>query len=196
MRPEWVRFDFKVINCLHVVMSKSSRPLIELLQVLEGEARKLGLTSSEWAARAGIRQETLSRLRRRPSCDLQTIDALARAVGFAVHVGPVAAAGASPDGLFPMKLTRDAEEKLVELCASGTLDPDAWVRAGPRFFMAGVATMLASVPGLERRDLLELAEALHAGSTRVEVFASWLDRSPLKPSRFLPAVLQRVRRAA
>jgi hypothetical protein len=46
--------------------------------------------------------------------------------------------------------------------------------------------MIASVWGLDRRALLDLAEQLHAGSSQVGVFAPWLERSPVRPSRFLP----------
>jgi hypothetical protein len=52
--------------------------------------------------------------------------------------------------------------------------------------MAGVAVMLASAPGFDRRALLKLAEQLHAGSTQVGVFTRWLERSPIRPSIFLP----------
>lgn len=177
-------------------MEKSSDPLAGLLPILENEARALGLTAAEWAARAGIRQETLSRLRRRPSCDLETLDALARAVGFCVRVGPDGEAHAAAGMLFPATFTRDSEEALIELCVSRTKDPRVWARSGPRFFMAGLAVMLASVPGFDRRALLELAEALHAGSSRAEVFALWLEKSPLQPSRFLPVLQDRLRHAA
>ena len=63
------------------------------------------------------------------------------------------------------------------------------------FFMAGLAVMLASVPEFDRRSLLDLAEALQAGSSQVEVFALWLERSPLRPSRFLPMLLAESRHA-
>ena len=55
--------------------------------------------------------------------------------------------------------------------------------------------MLASVPEFDRRSLLDLAEALQAGSSQVEVFALWLERSPLRPSRFLPMLLAESRHA-
>ena len=177
-------------------MKRSPSPLSHLLPALKQEADALGLTAAEWANRAGIRQETLSRLRRRPSCDLETIDALARAVGLQLGVARGGPARAEADGLYPAKLTRDLEEELMELCASGTTDPRVWARLGSPFFMAGMAVMLASVPGFDRRAFLELAEALHAGSSRAEVFALWLDGSPLRPSRFLPALMKGLGRAA
>jgi hypothetical protein len=55
--------------------------------------------------------------------------------------------------------------------------------------------MLASVDGFDRRGLLDLAEILHPGSSQVGVFALWLERSPIQPSRFLPPLADR-RRAA
>jgi hypothetical protein len=55
--------------------------------------------------------------------------------------------------------------------------------------MAGLAVMVASVPEFDRRSLLDLPEALYAGSSQVEVFAQWLERSQVHPSRFLPMLL-------
>lgn len=80
------------------------------------------------------------------------------------------------------------EERLLELCASGNLDLPSWQAAGPGFFMAGLATMLASAAGFDRRAYLALAESLHAGITRVDSFSEWLARSPLRPERFLPSL--------
>jgi hypothetical protein len=62
--------------------------------------------------------------------------------------------------------------------------------------MAGLAVMLAGTRGFERGRYLALGEALHRGSSRVEVFAEWLARSPVRPSRFLPLVRARRGRAA
>jgi hypothetical protein len=59
---------------------------------------------------------------------------------------------------------------------------------GPRFFMAGLAVMMASSPGSDRSRLLALAEALHPGMSEPAVFARWLAQGPLRPSRFLPMV--------
>jgi hypothetical protein len=83
----------------------------------------------------------------------------------------------------------------VELCASGDLDPQRWASAGPPFFMAGLAVMLAS-SDRDRRALIELAEELYPGSSEVPVFKRWLERSPVRPSRFLPLVEARALRAA
>jgi len=72
------------------------------------------MNDTAWSARAGLRKETLSRLRRRPSCDLATLEALLAAVGS------------------------------------------------------------------------QLAEQLHPGASEPAVFAKWLTRSALRPSRFMP----------
>src|SRR5213076_1712868 len=53
-------------------MSKSISPLGQAVAALTRRARALGLTDSEWANRAGLWQETLSRLRRREACDFET----------------------------------------------------------------------------------------------------------------------------
>jgi hypothetical protein len=97
--------------------------------------------------------------------------------------------GSTEDGRFPTQLDRGYEEQLLDLCASGDIDPKRWRSYGPPSFMAGLAVMLASVPEFDRRSLLDLAEALHAGSSQVGVFALWLERSPVRPSRFLPMLL-------
>jgi len=155
---------------------------------LTRRARTLGLSDTEWAARAGVRKETLSRLRRRQSCDFETLRLLGHAVGARVGVLEVQAPDSTPDGHFPVKLNRDYEERLVELSVSGDLEPGRWAGMGPRFFMAGLAVMLASAGNSDRRGLLELAERLHPGASEVAVFNRWLERSPLRPTRFLPLV--------
>ena len=80
--------------------------------------------------------------------------------------------------------------------ASMFLADEAWASAGPRFFMAGLAVMLAGERGLDRRGLLALAERLHPGMTEPAVFTLWLDRSPLRPSRFMPLLEMERRHAA
>lgn len=177
-------------------MSKSISPLDAVVATLTREARRRGLNDSQWAQSAGVRKETLSRLRRRNSCDFATLHALAAVVGLSVVVArPESSARTSADHL-PQALEREYEDRLLELCASGDLDPGSWHAYGPAFFMAGIAVMLASVSGFDRRRLLALAETLHPGSSHPEVFALWLARSPVRPSRFLPMLAARTRRAA
>jgi hypothetical protein len=166
-------------------MSTSTELLSHTLATLTRQARKVGLTDTEWAARAGVRKETLSRLRRRRSCDFETLRSLAHAVGARLGVLEVQTPDSTPDGHFPTGVDRDYEERLVELSVSGDLDPHRWAGLGPRFFMAGVAVMLASVRNRDRRGLLALAEHLHPGASEVSVFNRWLERSPLRPTRFL-----------
>jgi hypothetical protein len=156
------------------------------MTTLTRRARELGLSDTEWANRAGVRKETLSRLRGRQSCDFETLRLLAQAVGARVGVVEMHPPGSSADGHFPEKLDRDYEERLVELSTSDDLDPQRWAGMGPRFFMAGLAVMLASAGHNDRRGLLELAERLHPGASEVPVFNRWLERSPLRPTRFLP----------
>ena len=177
-------------------MKKSTTALSVVLESLQGRARGLGITDTEWASRAGIRKETLSRLRSRRSCDFATLQALARAVGADVDVIDGNTPGSTQDGRFPAQLDRVYEERLLDLCASGDVEPKRWRHCGPPFFMAGLAVMIASLPEFDRRSLLDLAEALHAGSSQVGVFALWLERSPVRPSRFLPMLLAGLRRAA
>jgi len=169
--------------------------LREVLPLLARRARARQLTASAWAERAGIRKETLSRLARRDNCDLVTLCSLAHAVGARLAVLDEAQPATTPDGHFPAQLDRDYEEQLVELCAARDLDPGRWAGAGPRFFVAGLAVMTASLPRVDRGGLLALAEQLHPGASDVAVFDRWLERSPVRPSRFLPLLEARLARA-
>lgn len=177
-------------------MNKSINSLSQLLKKLESKARSLGFTDTQWAARAGIRNETLSRLRGRQSCDFATMQTLAQVVGASLDVVDASTLELTEDGRFPAQLDRVYEEQLLDLCASGDAAANSWRHMGPAFFMAGLAVMVASVPEFDRRSLLDLAEALHAGSSQVGVFTLWLERSPVRPSRFIPMLLAGMRRAA
>lgn len=170
--------------------------LAETLDTLTSHARALGLTDTEWSARAGLRKETLSRLRHRQTCDLKTLLSLARVVGARLTVLDLGVPDATSDGHFPAEVDREYEERLLDLCASGDVEPGRWAGMGPRFFMAGLAVMVASVQGFGRRALLALAEQLHPGATEVPVFSRWLERSPVRPTRFLSLLDDRVVHAA
>lgn len=177
-------------------MYKSTSSLAGTLAALRRRAAARGLTDSEWAGRARVRKETLSRLRRRRSCDFATLQALARVVGAQLGVIEPPAPQLAADGHFPAGIDRSHEERLLELCASGDLDPARWRTLGPSFFMAGLAVMLASTQYGERRALLTLAERLHPGASETAVFNRWLERSPLRPARFLPLLDAELQRAA
>jgi hypothetical protein len=179
---------FRSILTTILLMEKSTGSLAQSLTTLTRQARALGWTDAEWATRAGVRKETLSRLRRRHSCDFETLRSLAQAVGARLGVLEVQRPDSTPDGHFPSSVNRDYEERLVELSVSGDLDPDRWAGMGPRFFMAGLAVVLASVRNRDRRGLLALAERLHPGASEVAVFNRWLESSTLRPTRFLSLV--------
>jgi hypothetical protein len=166
-------------------MSKSTTTLRETMDLLSRRARALGLTDTEWANRARLRKETLSRLRRRETCDFETLRSLAHVLGARLGVVEIQAPDSTQDGHFPANIDRNYEELLVDLCVSRNRDPERWAAKGPRFFMAGVAVMLASAQSGERDDLLALAERLHPGASEVAVFNRWLERTPLRPTRFL-----------
>jgi hypothetical protein len=170
--------------------------LQDALGVLTRQARARGMTDTQWAVRAGVRKETLSRLRRRRSCDFETLRLLGQAVGARVGVLEIQVPDSTPDGHLPVSVDRDYEEKLVDLCASRDLDPARWAGAGPRFFMAGLAVMMASTGDADRRGLLALADWLHPGASEVAVFNQWLHRSPVRPERFLPLIDARLEHAA
>jgi hypothetical protein len=166
-------------------MSKSTDPLAETLAALRRRAAARGLTDSQWARRARVRKETLSRLRHRRSCDFATLQSLARVVGARLGVIEPPAPDLTADGHFPAAVNRTYEERLLELCASGDVDPARWRRLGTSFFMAGLAVMLASTRHGDRRALLGLAERLHPGASDTAVFNRWLEGSPVRPTRFL-----------
>jgi hypothetical protein len=177
-------------------MYNATGGLGSLLATLSAVARRRGLSDSGWAALAGLRKETLSRLRGRRSCDFATLEALARVVGTCIDLRDPGALPADGDGHFPAGFDRDDEQLLLELAVARDFDPGRWLRTGPRFFMAGFAVMLASLRGLDRHGFLALAERLHPGSSHPGVFSLWLERSPLQPSRFVPQLEGRLRYAA
>jgi hypothetical protein len=174
-------------------MNKSTMVLPQLLQELTGRARQAGLNDAQWARAAALRKESLSRLRGRASCDFATLQALAAAVNARIEIAARDHRPVSEDGHFPAAVERDYEQRLLALASSSQRDPAAWAAAGPRFFMAGLATMAASVRGCDRRRLLELADRLHAGMCEPQLFQRWLDRSPVRPSRFLPLLKAKMR---
>ena len=151
----------------------------DVLDLLRPAANRLFGNDRLWAQAYKLPPETLSRLRKRESCDLRTLAALASAVGYTLAVTPIASDPAAPFG-------RAKEEQLLGLCASGNLDASAWRQHGDGFFMGGLAALLASARGFDRRRYLALAEELHPGVTQPEVFDLWLQKSPVRPARFLP----------
>lgn len=176
-------------------MSKSTLVLQSLLTSLRDAARARGLSDAQWAARAGVRAETLARLKGRETCDLDTLVRLAAVVQATVDLQWGSARPESTAARWPEAFSRDDEERLARFVAHGTLEPRAWLRQGPPYFMAGLATLVASLPGYERRRYLELAETLHTGITTPEVFEAWLRDGPVEPSRFVPMLSAEVAHA-
>ena len=169
--------------------------LPDLLAAMTCQARARGLTDRQWASAAGVRHETLCRVKQRGSCDAATLEALARGCGLELALRqPNPALDATEtvaDQLFPAHLSRDLEERLVMLSAHDDVDPAHWRALGPGFFVAGVAHLVASANGLDPDGrFAKLAETLHPGVRSLEAFRMWLARSPVKPSRFLPMVRQ------
>jgi hypothetical protein len=167
--------------------SMTVRPA-QLLEQMSPAARTRFPTDTSWAAACGLPKETLSRLRRNPSCDLRTLGALAKAAGCTL----VAVPHATPSGAqMPESLDRDYEDALLDLCAARQLDANVWRAHGPSFFMGGLAVLLAGARGFDRERHLRLAETLHPGVSTPEVFGMWLKRSPISSSRFLPMARKR-----
>ena len=161
-----------------------------LLGEMRPSAKARFSSEARWARAAGLPRETLSRLKAKQSCDLRTLAALAAAAGCTLAVVPDAGPGGTH---LPDRFTREYEDRLLDLAASGNVDADAWRALGPAFFMGGLAVLLASARGFERERYLGLAEALHPGVSTPEVFALWLRRTPVRPSRFLPMARKRKR---
>jgi len=164
--------------------------LPKLLQEMSAAAAARGLSHRQWAFAAGVRPETVSRLRHRGDCDLSTLEALARAAGLTLGATPAPAVRAKEFAHMPSRYGREEEENLLDLCLARQPDLERWRAMGPAFFMGGLAVMLAGVDGYDRGRYLDLAEALHPGVTTTEAFASWLEQSPVRPSRFLPMLEQ------
>ena len=110
------------------------------------------------------------------------------------YAGEAAGAAAVPE--FPNRFGRAEEERLLALCASGKLDAELWRKYGPSFFMAGLATMLASARGFPRARLLGLARELFPGMADSGTFARWLEGSPVRAARFVPMLKKRLGLAA
>ena len=162
-------------------------PAVLLGQMAEA-ARSRFSTAAAWAAACGLPKETLSRLKRNPSCDLRTVEALAGAAGCILLAVPAAKRGGMH---MPETFDRNYETSLLDLCASGNTDRDLWRAHGPGFFMGGLAVLLAGVRGFDRERYLRLGEDLHPGVSTHEVLDLWLRQSPLRPARFLPMVKKR-----
>ena len=163
-------------------------PLESMLATMAHAARREKLSNRDWAEKAGVRPETLSRLKQRGDCDLATLAALAGAMDLRLALVPRLKMS------MPHRFGREDEERLLALCASRSLDLVKWREAGTGFFMAGVAVMLAGVRGANRQALLAMAEALYPGMSCLGTFQAWLKKSPLRPSRFLPMLLQIMRK--
>jgi len=159
-----------------------------LLDQMSKAAKTKFSSYGAWAEASGLPPETLSRLKTQASCDLRTLGALAQSAGYTVVAVRNLTQGSAH---MPDSFGREYEENLLDLCASGNVDPSTWSAHGPGFFMGGLAVMLASAKGFERERYLRLAERLHPGVSTPEVFSTWLEKSPVRPVRFLPMARKR-----
>lgn len=155
---------------------------------MQEAARQKFKTLRGWAEASGIPQETLSRLKAKPSCDLRTMNALAQSAGYRIAVIPKTSGNAVH---FPQKLSRAMESGLLTLAASGNTDIETWRQHGPAFFVGGLAALLACGRGFDREKYMNLAETLHPGISNPEVFARWLEATPVRAARFLPMARKR-----
>lgn len=120
-----------------------------MLKSIEAVVGARNWSDRQWAATAGVRPETLSRLRSRGDCVFSTLEALAYAVGMRLNVDArtsVHMSATEADTLhMPAHFGREEEEKLLRLCGQRRPEIAKWRESGPAFFMAGLAVMLASV---------------------------------------------------
>ena len=165
-------------------MNDQPSGLQAVLATLSVAARQQGLTDSAWARAAGLPKESLSRLRRRSDCDWSTLEKLSGVVGQRLDAVTASGPAITHDGLFPESLSRDDEERLYRLVHDRDWSPARWRATGPMFFMAGLAVLLSGERDFPRRELLQLAEALHPGISEPVVYTKWLQRTPIEPSRF------------
>jgi hypothetical protein len=163
-----------------------------LIESLREQAHRHFASDAQWARASGVPKETLSRLRSKLSCDIGTLWALTAGAGCTLEALPAAQRG-QPSG--QDSFDREYESALLDLCASGNVDPAHWRARGNEFFMGGLATLMAGASGFDRARYLRLAETLHAGVTTPEVFALWLKKSPIRPARFLPMLRARLAHA-
>lgn len=177
-------------------MSKSTNPVRSLVLALSGAARDLGWSDAEWARRSGLPKETLCRLRSRENCDVATLAALSNAVGKRLTAGDPSVGRTHASGLWPPFVDRRFEARLIDLLRCRSTNEVEWRALGPGFFLAGVAVMLASVPGFDRPRYLDLAESLHPGASEPRVFEKWLADTPIAPARLLPMVQQQLNHEA
>jgi antitoxin (DNA-binding transcriptional repressor) of toxin-antitoxin stability system len=89
-------------------------------------------------------------------------------------------------------LSRAAEERLLQLAASGDTRPSRWRRAGDPQLLAGIAALLGSLDLGDRERLFALAEQLWPGMSTLEVANEWLRHSPVKADRFVPMLRARL----
>jgi hypothetical protein len=80
--------DLSVNNALGFTMN-------EILEQIFERARIKKMSQAELAYRAGLRPETLSRLKERNTCNLKTLQALALAVGYRLALAPLEQQGDS-----------------------------------------------------------------------------------------------------
>ncbi|MGH9173663.1 MAG: hypothetical protein ACRD1H_04870, partial [Vicinamibacterales bacterium] len=84
----------------------------KLLREMAFAAKGRYATDAAWARASGVPKETLSRLKGQESCDLRTIDALARAAG---HVLAVVPTGTPEAAQVPTTFSREDEDRLLDL---------------------------------------------------------------------------------
>lgn len=76
----------------------------------------------------------------------------------------------------PAALTANQEDEIIEFCGSREMHIGSWIGMGPKFLMAGLATMLMDMSSNARRgheSYMKLAEQLYPGITSLAGYAKW-----------------------
>lgn len=119
-----------------------------------------------------------------------------RVIAYLVPAAAPKALRARPGKARTHGLSRQEEERLLELCASGDFRPSRWRRAGDAKLLAGLAALLGSAGLFDPARLFALAERLKQGMGTVRGFGAWLESAPVDPARFLPMLEARLKEKA
>ena len=118
--------------------STTLRPA-ELLDQMHKAAKGRFSTDSNWAEASGLPKETLSRLKRNPSCDLRTLAALAQTAGCTLVAVPATVPGGEH---MPTSFGREYEDDLL-IFVPRVASTQTFGAHGPGFFIGGLAVLLA-----------------------------------------------------
>lgn len=107
----------------------------ELIEQIFAQARLHNLPKARLADKAGVRPETLSRLKHQDNCDLRTLNDLALAVGYRLALIPIEQEGARISRAREKAQSRRSDEALI---AAGLASKEEVQRRNGFFSLPGV----------------------------------------------------------